>query len=83
MVSQPLDQSIAQLLSRISNYRDRDFDAGRMSLQPQEALSALERACTATQSKSFSGSNNSARSSTERFVMWHSLTVCLKVRRGT
>ena len=36
MVSQPLAQSIAQLLSRISNYRDRDFDAGRMSLQPQE-----------------------------------------------
>ncbi|HAX77970.1 MAG TPA: hypothetical protein DCY88_19655 [Cyanobacteria bacterium UBA11372] len=36
MVSQPLDQSIAQLLSRISNYRDRDFDGVRMSLQPQE-----------------------------------------------
>lgn len=30
------DFSITQLLSRISNYRDRDFDAARMSLQQQE-----------------------------------------------
>ena len=36
MVSQALEQSIAQLLSRISNYCDRDFDAARMSLQQQE-----------------------------------------------
>ena len=39
MVSQALDQSIAQLLSRIGNYRDRDFDALRMSLQEQEVES--------------------------------------------
>ena len=30
------DFGIAQLLSRIGNYRDRDFDAARMSLQQQE-----------------------------------------------
>jgi len=36
MISQALDQSIKQLLSRISNYHDGDFDAARMSLQPQE-----------------------------------------------
>jgi hypothetical protein len=30
------DFGIAQLLSRISNYRDRDFDAIRMNLQAQE-----------------------------------------------
>jgi hypothetical protein len=36
MVSQALDQSITQLLSRISNYHDADFDAARMSLKEQE-----------------------------------------------
>ncbi|GET39039.1 hypothetical protein [Microseira wollei] len=31
-----MDQSITQLLSRISNYHDGDFDAARMSLPQQE-----------------------------------------------
>jgi len=36
MISQALDQSITQLLWRIRNYCDRDFDAARMNVKEQE-----------------------------------------------
>ena len=36
MISQALDRSITQLLSRIGDYHDGDFDAARMSLQQPE-----------------------------------------------